>query len=101
MNMEEVKTAKIKSIKYIGEEPVYNMEVKDHHNFSVNGGLIVHNSGYGLLSYHDEKSSAVKGYDIDWSRVPEDYLEDYERAPDDWKKIILDRWRAQGLFKRK
>lgn len=23
--------------------PVYNMEVDDHHNFSVNGGIIVHN----------------------------------------------------------
>jgi hypothetical protein len=58
-------------------------------------------AGYGLLSYHDEKSSAIKGYDIDWNRVPEDYLEDYERASDEWKKIILDRWRKQGLFKRK
>ena len=34
---------KIKSIKYIGTEDVYNMEVKDHHNFAVCGGLIVHN----------------------------------------------------------
>ena len=34
---------KIKQIKYIGKEDVYNMEVKNHHNFSVNGGLIVHN----------------------------------------------------------
>lgn len=33
----------IKSIKYIGEEDVYNMEVKRHHNFSVCGGVIVHN----------------------------------------------------------
>ena len=34
---------KIKQIKYIGKEDVYNMEVKNYHNFSVNGGLIVHN----------------------------------------------------------
>ena len=34
---------KIKSIKTIKNEDVYNMQVKDHHNFSVNGGLIVHN----------------------------------------------------------
>lgn len=26
-----------------GAEPVYNMEVDEHHNFSVNGGIIVHN----------------------------------------------------------
>lgn len=36
--------AKVKAIRYLGRQDVYNMEVKDHHNFSVNGGLIVHNS---------------------------------------------------------
>ena len=35
--------AKIKSIRYIGRHDVYNMEVEGCHNFSVNGGLIVHN----------------------------------------------------------
>jgi len=44
--------AKVKSIRYIGKQDVYNMEVRGHHNFSVNGGLIVHNSidacRYGL-----------------------------------------------------
>jgi hypothetical protein len=43
---EEVKMpnyAKIKKIKYIGKADVYNMQVKDHHNYSVNGGLIIHN----------------------------------------------------------
>lgn len=34
---------KVKSIKYLGVEPVFNMEVENHHNFSVNGGFIVHN----------------------------------------------------------
>ena len=47
-----LKFAKIKSIRYIGKQDVYNMEVRGHHNFSVNGGLIVHNSidatRYGL-----------------------------------------------------
>lgn len=33
----------IKSIKPAGREPVYNMEVDGYHNFSVNGGIIVHN----------------------------------------------------------
>lgn len=43
----------MKSIKYIGKEDVYNLEVEDHHNFSVNGGLIIHNCDslrYGLMS---------------------------------------------------
>lgn len=33
----------IKGIKSVGKAPVYNMEVDDCHNFSVNGGIIVHN----------------------------------------------------------
>ena len=31
------------SVRKIGTADVYNMEVKDNHNFAVNGGLIVHN----------------------------------------------------------
>jgi hypothetical protein len=34
---------KVKKIEYIGYENVYNMEVESHHNFAINGGLIVHN----------------------------------------------------------
>ena len=34
---------KIKKITKCDAEPVYNMEVETHHNFSVQGGLIVHN----------------------------------------------------------
>lgn len=47
---------RVKSIKYIGTQDVYNMEVETHHNFSVNGGLIVHNCGYGLVTHHIRKS---------------------------------------------
>ena len=39
----EVTFAGIKNIEYIGKQDVYNMEVVKHHNFSINGGLIVHN----------------------------------------------------------
>ncbi len=59
-----IKSVKIKSIKYIGKHDVYNMEVKNHHNFSVNGGLIVHNcydgAGYGLISWHTSQSKPPK-----------------------------------------
>ncbi len=34
---------KIKKITRISNEPVYNMEVKNVHNFAINDGLIVHN----------------------------------------------------------
>ena len=33
----------IEKIEFLGYEDVYNMEVEKHHNFSINGGLIVHN----------------------------------------------------------
>lgn len=35
--------AKIKNIEFAGTEDVFNMEVDTHHNFSICGGLIVHN----------------------------------------------------------
>ena len=35
--------AKVLKITHLKNEDVYNMEVKKHHNFAVNGGLIVHN----------------------------------------------------------
>ena len=38
-----VQLVKVKGIKRIGKADVYNMEVKNHHNFSVCGGFIVHN----------------------------------------------------------
>lgn len=31
------------SVNLLGEQPVYNMEVDEYHNFSVDGGIIVHN----------------------------------------------------------
>lgn len=37
------KGIKIKSIKFVGYEDVYDMYVNNHHNFAVNGGFIVHN----------------------------------------------------------
>lgn len=38
-----IKLCKIKCVKPDGFADVYNMEVQDHHNYSVNGGLILHN----------------------------------------------------------
>lgn len=61
----ELKFAKIKKIEFIGIEPVYNMEVEKHHNFSINGGLIVHNSidsiRYGLQDEMDNKRKGMRG----------------------------------------
>lgn len=39
----ETKFVKIRSIRALGKEPVYNMEVAEHHNYLINGGFVVHN----------------------------------------------------------
>lgn len=38
----------IAEIKYIGKADVYNMEVRNHHNYSVCGGFIIHNCADAL-----------------------------------------------------
>ena len=48
------KGVKIKSIRFSGYEDVYDMYVRNHHNFAVNGGFIVHNCDalrYGMELY--------------------------------------------------
>ena len=34
---------KVNRITYAGKRDVYNMEVKDTHNYVVNGGIVAHN----------------------------------------------------------
>ena len=51
--------AKIKRIRKLPAEPVYNMEVEQHHNFAVNGGLIVHNC-IDAARYSTEPLSSMK-----------------------------------------
>lgn len=38
-----MKSIGVKAVEIEGCEDVYNMEVKDNHNFAVSGGLIIHN----------------------------------------------------------
>lgn len=47
----EVSFIPIRSIKSVGRQPVYNMEVDDLHNYSVNGGIVVHNCVDALRYY--------------------------------------------------
>lgn len=47
-------TVTLASIEYVGVEDVYDIEMPEHHNFILKGGLITHNShavSYGLVSY--------------------------------------------------
>ena len=42
-DLNAVRWVGIESIVSKGTEPVYNMEVDEYHNYSVSGGIIVHN----------------------------------------------------------
>jgi len=52
---DNVVEAVVKSITYAGKQDVFNMEVEDTHNYSVEGGIIIHNCldalRYALFSY--------------------------------------------------
>lgn len=54
---------KVKSVKYLGKQNVYNMEVETHHNYAVNGGMIIHNCidalRYSLEEFNNGKRSSV------------------------------------------
>lgn len=50
VKQQDVRTAKVKSIKYIGKEDVYNLEVEDTHNFFAND-IVVHNCRYAIEEY--------------------------------------------------
>lgn len=43
MPEQTAKSTKVSSVAFVGYEDVYNMEVDRFHNFSIEGGLIVHN----------------------------------------------------------
>lgn len=58
--------AKIVSIKKVGLEDVYNLEVDCYHNFAINGGLIVHNC-MDAFRYGAEPLLTGKAQSV-WSR---------------------------------
>ena len=56
--MDKVEYIPVKRVRYVGKEDVYNMEVKEHHNFAVNDGLIVHNCIDALRYCLEHESTA-------------------------------------------
>ena len=53
---------RVKSVEYVGKEDVYNMEVKNHHNYSVAGGFIIHNciDGTRYAFSEDMRTGTIK-----------------------------------------
>lgn len=63
---------KISTIRRIGIAPVYNMTVKEHHNFMVAGNVILHNCD-GLRYYCVSRQMAAV---VEKEREESDYEED-------------------------
>lgn len=79
----------VKSIKYVGKEPVFNLTVKKFHNYFIQGGLLSKNC------------DSLRAFCIWWVRSPEvDYesietkqhrsiLEDIENASPEDREYLL------------
>lgn len=84
--------SKIKSIKYIGKKPVYNLYVEDLHNFLIQGNVISHNCDslryYSVYWTHGAKNPSDKKRKK-WRR---DQWEDYRSASPEDKKYLISIW---------
>lgn len=80
----------IKSIKYCGKEPVYNITVRKHHNYFLKGGVLSKNC------------DSLRCFCIWWVRAPlpdrakddrpkwrEDLIEDYKHASREVKELMV------------
>lgn len=79
----------IKSIKYVGKEPVYNITVRKHHNYFLKGGILSKNCD-ALRSFcvwfvnpADVVDMAIRK---EWT---DDMWEDYENARESDKELLL------------
>lgn len=70
---------RVKNIRYLGKEPVYNMTVEDHHNFMIHGGAILKNCD--ALRYYCVSRPVP-------AKAPERELTDGERLKEIKKKAI-------------
>lgn len=74
---------KIKSIRYAGKEPVYDMYVDKYHNFITQGGTILHNC------------DALRYWCITHARIPAEP----DRRTEEQK--MIDRYKAEVFGKKK
>ena len=84
---------RIKSIKHIGNAPVYDLYVPKTHCFAVNGGLIVHNCDalryFAVYHTRPSKPESEAPFLAEWTQ---DMLEDYRNGTPSEKKEMLKMW---------
>ena len=84
--------SKIKSIKYVGKKPVYNLYVEDLHNFLIQGNVISHNCD-GLRYYciywtHGNLTPKEK----ERKKWRKDQWEDYRNASAKDRQYLISIW---------
>ena len=84
--------ARVVSVKRVGVEPVYNMTVEEHHNFMIQGNVIVKNCD--ALRYFCVwwTSPAKKPVNIRKRKWSADMYEDYRNANTEERKMLIERW---------
>lgn len=84
--------SKIKSIKYAGKKAVYNLYVKDLHNFLIQGNVVSHNCDalrYFCIYWTLAAENPINRKKIKWRP---DMWEDYENANEHDKRILIEKW---------
>lgn len=84
--------SKIKSIKRVGNENVYNMTVDDVHNFLIQGDVVSHNcDGIRYLCVYWVSAPERENREKTHKWTP-DMWEDYENASPDDQKYLIGKW---------
>lgn len=82
--------SRVKSVKHVGKQPVYNMTVEEHHNFLIDGNVIVKNCD--SLRYFCVWWTNIADLPKDNSnrkKWTEDLLEDYENGNEEIRAIMI------------
>ena len=85
--------SRIKSIKYVGKKPVYNLYVDDLHNFLIQGNVVSHNCDalrYYCIYWIINPNGGVKEEKrVKWR---EDQWEDYNNASEEDRAYLRKIW---------
>ena len=83
---------KVKSIKYVGKKPVYNLFVEDLHNFLIQGNVVSHNCDalryYSIYWTHGAENPTEKKR----TKWRQDQWEDYRNASVEDRKYLISIW---------
>jgi len=84
--------SKVKSIKYVGKKPVYNLYVEDLHNFLIQGNVISHNCDalrYYCIYWTHGSTESAKKVKKKWRP---DQWEDYRNANSKDRAYLISIW---------